>query len=338
MFGLIASMVASAIVALAPACGNKGASERNLKELAAAKGIRIGSYYHYESRSSASDAVFEREYNTLTAPMFWSVTHFTNRGTFAFSETDEVVSWATARGMDIHGHTLVWFDPEENPSWLESLSNSEVESAMNEHIDALVGRYAGKVKLWDVVNEAIDANGNYRTGHRWYTGMGNAYISKAFIRARAADASAVLRYNDFEMENNTAKYAGVKQMLQDLLNSGVPIQALGWQMHVKPGSFDATTLLSRLNEIADLGLDNYITELDVELSAEPIADDYEKQKQTYNSVVNVFLRAKRNKSIVIWGIRDGYSSDWLPTGHPLPFDENLQKKSAYYGIQEALLE
>lgn len=327
--------------AIALACGKKeSSSEKSLKDLAAAKGIRIGAFYHYDSRSSSIDAVFEREYNALTAYLFWNVTHNTDRATFDFSETDEVVNWATARGMEIYGQTFAWF--EELPSWFKALPNSEVEAAMNEFIDALIGRYKGKIKYWNVVNEAIDPNGNYRTGHKWHDAMGNAYISKAFHRARSQDASAVLYYNEFDIEGNseanTAKYAGVKSMLQNLLNSGVPVHALGWQMHVKPGSFDSTILLARFNEVADMGLDNYITELDVELPTSPTADDYEKQKQTYKSIISTFLKSRRHKSITIWGIRDGQFPDWLPGTHQLPFDENLQKKSAYIGIQEALTE
>ena len=106
-------------------------------------------------------------------------------------------------------------------------------------------------------------------------------------------------------------------------------------MHVKPGSFDPATLLARMNEIADLGFDNYITELDVELAENASAADYEQQKQTYKTVVETFLAARRAKTLVIWGLRDG-SPYWLTNNHPLLFDENFNKKPAYFGVQEAL--
>lgn len=216
---------------------------------------------------------------------------------------------------------------------------------MNERIDALVGRYAGKIKVWDVVNEAVNDGGfdlddgpagALRRNHKWAEAMGDDYISKAFIRAHAADPTAVLRYNDYDIESNEAKYSGVKELLTNLLNNGVPVHALGWQMHLTPGSFDPVTLLTRMNEIADMGLDNYITELDVALPVDPTPSNYEEQKQTYKSAINVFLEARRHKTIVIWGLRDG-DPDWLTNNHPLPFDENYNKKAAYDGIQEALL-
>ncbi len=131
-------------------------------------------------------------------------------------------------------------------------------------------------------------------------------------------------------------FEGVKALLQDLLNKGVPVHAMGWQMHVKPSDFDPEKFLAWMNEIADIGIDNYITELDVELPENPTPSDYEAQKQTFKLVVETFLKARRHKTLVIWGLCDG-SPNWLTNNHPLPFDENFKKKPAYYGIQEALL-
>lgn len=84
-----------------------------------------------------------------------------------------------------------------------------------------------------------------------------------------------------------------------------------------------------------MGLDNYITELDVELPSEPTTTDFERQKQTYKTIVQTFLAARHNKTLVIWGLRDG-SPYWLTNGHSLLFDKNFNKKPAYFGVQETL--
>ena len=63
--------------------------------------------------------------------------------------------------MRIHGHALVWH--RQLPSWLTpALSRREVERALASHIETLVGRYAGSVQAWDVVNEAIADGGGLR--------------------------------------------------------------------------------------------------------------------------------------------------------------------------------
>ena len=304
-----------------------------LKTLAEQRGIRFGAMYQFDLRGDIYDQVFEREMSAMTAGTFWTDGSYKSRTEFDFSEMDAKVNWGRARGMDLHGHILVWFD--DIPDWLKATPTSDVEAIMNEHIDTVVGRYAGQIKVWDVVNEAVNEESNLRQNHKWAEAMGDDYIRKAFLRAHAADPNAVLRYNDYDLESNEAKYNGVKKLLKNLLSNGVPVHALGWQMHLTPDIFDPTTLLMRFNEIADMGLDNYITELDVELPSEPTTADYEKQKQDYKSVINVFLSARRHKTIVIWGLRDG-DPYWLTNNHPLPFDENYKKKPAYDGIQEAL--
>lgn len=316
---------------------DKGFPVLTLKALAAQRGIRIGANYDYELRSEIHDKTFEHEYNAMTAGMFWGDGSRPSRTEYDFSEMDTKVNWGLARGMDVLGQTLVWFDPGELPDWFKAAPKSEVEKIMNEHIDAVVGRYKGKIKFWNVVNEAVndDDTGTLCQDHKWVEAMGDDYIRKAFVRAHASDPTAVLYYNEFNIESNQAKYEGVKALLLSLKSQGAPIHALGWQMHVKPGSFDPSTLLTRLNEIADLGFDNYITELDVELPENATASDYEAQKQTFKKVVETFLKARRHKTLVIWGLRDG-SPGWLTNNHALLFDENYNKKPAYFGVQEAL--
>lgn len=316
-----------------------GLSDVPLKELGAQRGIRVGGNYDYGYNwgNATHDALFEREYNLMTSLMLMDSGSRPSRTEFDFTEMDNQVNWGQSRGMDLHGHTLVWFAPGEMADWVKATPSSEIETVMNEHIDALVGRYAGKIKMWDVVNEAVDdVSGTLRQGHVWWNGMGDDYIRKAFIRARAADPGAILRINEYDIESKEAKFNAMKSLLTNLKNQGVPVQALGWQMHVKPGSFDPATLLARMNEIADLGIDNYISELDVELPPGATAAEYEAQKQTFKDVVETFLAARRHKTLVFWGLRDG-SPDWLKNEHGLLFDEAFNKKPAYSGVQEALL-
>lgn len=322
-------------------------SRATLKELATAKGIRFGAMYQSVFGGDQYDKIFAEEMNTMTAGTFMvdgGVSH-KSRTEFNFAEMDSKVDFGLAHNMEVHGHVLVWYG--DIADWLKASPLADVESIMNERIDAFVKRYAGKITVWDVVNEAVnDGEGGYdleggrpagtlRMQHKWAEAMGTDYIRKAFVRAHAADPTAILRYNDYYMENNEAKFEGVKALLIDLKKQDAPVHALGWQMHVKPGSFDAATLLARMNEIADLGFDNYITELDVELPESPSEADYEKQKQTYKTVIETYLRSRRHKSVVVWGLRDG-DPDWLTNNHAELFNEKLEKKAAYFGIQEAL--
>ncbi len=305
-----------------------------LKTLAEQRGIRLGAFYQYDLRSPKYDRVFETEMNAMTVGSFWTDGSRPSRGEFNFSELDDKVSWGRSRGMELYGQTLVWF--EDVPDWLNSTPLADVEVVMDEHIDAVVGRYKGQIPAWNVVNEAVQYDGSLRKDHKWAEAMGDDYVRKAFLRAHAADPTAVLYYNDFDIETNRDKFEGVRDLLIRLKEQGVPVHALGWQLHVTPASFDAATLLVRMNEIADLGFDNLVTELDVALPADASAADYELQKQTYFTVVETFLAARRHSDVVVWGLRDG-DPWWLPESHPLLFDEDFERKPAYFGVREALL-
>lgn len=335
---LFLTMSACSPEILSAAPTNRAAADRRtknstLRELAAARNLKIGSVYQNDSNPRYR-AVFAREYNVMTVYMGWEVVHHESSTSYDFTEADRAVDLGVKNGFQIHGHPLVWY--YLIPHWMEGIPRSKVEAVMNEHIDRVVGRYAGRVKVWDVVNEALNDDGSdVRRGHAWSGAMGDDYVAKAFVRAHRADPNAVLRYNETGMESDQGRYNGVKRLLEDLLARGAPVHALGWQMHLRP-DFDSGPLLGRMNEIAEMGIDNYITELDVELPEEPTAEDYERQRRVYRDVVRIFLQARRRRTLVVWGLRDGLDNDWLTKNHPLPFDERYERKPAYFGIREAL--
>ena len=125
--------------------------------------------------------------------MFWvNGFHGVSRYVFDFSELDAQVTWGLARKMDLLGQTLIWF--EDIPDWVKATPTSQIEAVMNEHIDTVVGRYKGQIRAWNVVNEAVDDDGLLRRNHKWAEALGNDYIRKAFVRAWAADPTAVLYY------------------------------------------------------------------------------------------------------------------------------------------------
>ncbi len=334
------------VVFLGAACGAVGPARpvdrvavdmrtenRTLREVAADRDLRIGSVYQ-DDPDTRYQAVFAREYNVMTAYVGWEMVHRESRMSYDFTSTDEAVGFGEQNGFEIQGQSLVWY--YLIPDWVTRLPRSQVEAAMNEHIDRVVGRYAGRVKAWNVVNETTNDDGSdLRRGFAWSDAMGDDYIAKAFLRAHRADPKAILYCNETGMEREEVRFNTVKRLLRNLLDRGVPVHALGWQMHVEP-DFDSGPLLARMTEIAEMGIDNYITELDVKLPENPTPEDYEIQRRIYRDVVRIFLQAPRRRTLVVWGLRDGLDQDWLPRNHPLPFDERFERKPAYFGIREAL--
>ena len=119
--------------------------------------------------------------------------------------------------------------------------------------------------------------------------------------------------------------------MRGLVEDGAPIHAVGVQMHIMSTFSEFEEFSDVLQRYADLGLDTYITEFDVQV---PSADDYDVQGRVYEEVLRRCLAQPRCKGLQIWGLDDYYS--WLPWFDPLPFDEALNVKPAYYGLQSAL--
>ena len=74
---------------------------------------------------------------------------------FKFDYPDRVLAFADANGIEMRGHTLVWYGAM--PDWTKQIRGAaEAERELTNHIEHVVSRYRGKIKTWHVVNEPID--------------------------------------------------------------------------------------------------------------------------------------------------------------------------------------
>jgi endo-1,4-beta-xylanase len=229
-------------------------------------------------------------------------------------------------------------------------SREELLERMREHIHTVVGRYKGKIKTWDVVNEAIaDGGTNILRNSLWSEIIGPDFIAKAFQYAHEADPDAILRYNDYGLEN-PGKRQKLIALIKSLQEQKVPIHAIGSQAHVSVSSPSFEGMDACLREIASLGLPIHITELDVngarggQQSASAdisenaaitqgglIDDANQRLADSYANLFKAFLKHKHSvKMVTFWGVNDGVS--WRASGKPLLFDSNNQPKPAFDAV------
>lgn len=291
------------------------------------------------SDSAQYQEVASSEFNFVTPEnaMKWDALR-PSQGSFNFSQADQHVQYAQTYGQAVHGHVLIWHS--QNPGWLDNgnWSSSQLISIMNEHIDTVAGRYAGDVLVWDVVNEAFEENGTYRSSV-WYNGLGDEFIDMAFQRTRQADPNAKLIYNDYNIGWVNSKSTAVYNKVSSMVSQGVPIDGVGFQMHLTSSGVNANSLASNMQRFADLGMEIYITEMDVRISPNPSQQELQNQANIYRTVIDACLAQPACKGLQVWGIPDKYS--WVPdvfpgTGAPLLFDDNYNAKPAYYAVQAAL--
>ncbi|MFI5567319.1 endo-1,4-beta-xylanase [Streptomyces sp. NPDC051740] len=273
---------------------------------------------------SAYTSIASREFNSVTAENEMKIDATEpQRGQFNFTAADRVYNWAVQNGKQVRGHTLAWHS--QQPGWMQSLSGSALRQAMIDHINGVMAHYKGKIAQWDVVNEAFadGSSGARRDSNLQRTG--NDWIEVAFRAARAADPSAKLCYNDYNVENWTwAKTQAMYNMVRDFKSRGVPIDCVGFQSHFNSGSPYNSNFRTTLQNFAALGVDVAVTELDIQGAS----------STTYANVVNDCLAVSRCLGVTVWGVRD--SDSWRSGDTPLLFNNDGSKKPAYTAVLNAL--
>ncbi len=288
------------------------------------RGLLLAAIASGKLGDSAYTSIANREFNSVTAENEMKIDATEpQRGRFDFSAADRVYNWAVQNGKEVRGHTLAWHS--QQPGWMQSLSGSALRQAMIDHINGVMAHYKGKIAQWDVVNEAFadGSSGARRDSNLQRTG--NDWIEVAFRTARAADPSAKLCYNDYNVENWTwAKTQAMYNMVRDFKQRGVPIDCVGFQAHFNSGSPYNSNFRTTLQNFAALGVDVAVTELDIQ-GASPT---------TYANVVNDCLAVSRCLGVTVWGVRD--MDSWRSGDTPLLFNNDGSKKPAYTSVLNAL--
>ncbi|MEV0170720.1 endo-1,4-beta-xylanase [Streptomyces sp. NPDC050803] len=314
------------------------AADTPLRDLADAKGKVIGTAVTGSKLTGTYGDIAGTQFNALTPgnAMKWGSVEPT-RSNFNWAEADQIVDFAEAHGQQVRGHTLVWHS--QNPSWLTngSWTPAQLGQLMTDHIATEVGRYKGRLATWDVVNEPFNEDGTYRQT-LWYNGLGADYIAQALTAARAADPSAKLYINDYNVEGVNAKSTALYNLVKSLKERGVPIDGVGLQAHLILGQVPST-LQQNIQRFADLGVDVVITELDIRMTTPSDSARLAQQATEYKQVVNACVAVTRCHGVTVWGFTD--SDSWIPSTFPgegaaTPYDENYVPKPAYYAIAEAL--
>ena len=270
-----------------------------------------------------------KHYNSLTCEeeMLPEIMH-PRQNRFRWRVADEVVAFAQRNNMQVRGNALIRYD--HMPDWMcfdgeRITSKDSLFSRMRTHIDTIMTRYRGKVYCWDVVSNAVadDTTIILRQNTWLYQIAGDEYVEHAFRCAHEADSTALLFYNDYNL-NRPDKLERTCQMLQRLIDKGVHIDGVGMQGHwsiYEPTREQLETAIARFRS---MGLQVHITQLDVSLYKwEPVRrtmrrrevtvyDDEKKATQAaqYQMIFDVL---RKNSDVVtnvtFWGLDDRNS--WL---------------------------
>lgn len=264
---------------------------------------------------------------------------------------EECLSLAKDNGLVLRGHCLVWHN--QTPEWFfcekydagnAKVNKETMKKRMESYIKKVLSfcqeKYPGVVYAWDVVNEACDDGGGYRTSSLWYEIYGDeSYIEDAFTFARKyADKDVKLFYNDYN-EYMPSKVSTIAEVVKKLYDKKL-IDGVGFQSHWDMNYPDTSMISDAMQKYSEIGdLEIQFTEVDMhntddsEEGLKKLADRY---KEFFEMIVKADREGKANvTSVTFWGLSDDVT--WLTSlkgedSYPLLFDENHKKKACYDSV------
>lgn len=281
-------------------------------------------------------------------------------GVYNWTDADAFVDYGNRNNLAVIGHVLVWHsqlapwfavDKDGNP-----VSAEVLKERMRNHIHTVVGRYKGRIKGWDVVNEAILDDGSYRHSP-FYDILGEEFIPLAFEYAHEADPDCELYINDFSMAMPGKREAYVR-IANDLKKRGLRIDGIGMQGHMGIDYPDLKEFEKSMVAYGSTGCKVMITEWDMSAiptvkmganvgdreafrkSMNPYPDGLpaEVDKEWNDRMAECLDLFRKHKDIVsrvtLWGTHDGmtWRNDWPMRGrtdYPLAFDREYKLKPAF---------
>lgn len=321
-------LAGGAALAIAPRA--LAAPAGSLDAVGQSKGLRFGSAIgtgqypdpRYRALIEAECGVIVPE-NELKMPAI----HPNGPDDFDFAKADILIDYATAHGLKIRGHNLIWHHPQWMPKWSETLDYGpkpaeRVAEILTRHVDTVCKRYADRIFTWDVVNEAVDNKTGVMRETAFSKAMGSpeAVLDLAFRTARAAVPSCELVYNDYMSWDATGHCGGVLHLLDGFRKRDVPVDTLGLQSHLsaRPGEphFGFGPEQERawrgfLDAVTGMGYKLQITEFDVNDSAVP--GDFTDRDAAVADLTKAYLDCTLSypqvSVVMAWGMTDRYS--WL---------------------------
>jgi endo-1,4-beta-xylanase len=304
---------------------------------------------------------------------------------FDYSVSDKRVALASQYNLSMKMFAGTWH--AALPMWLMDTPFDRMQSIAENRVTKDISHNRGKIILWDVFNETLLDNGTFRnrelkSGENvsditpygadyspWVNGKDTSVIRAAFYKARETDPDAKLFLNDaYNEQIGKKKSEFFYQFVSDLKRDGVPIDGVGFQMHLEiwgdtnlitwdqiPIATYLANVEKNVKRYADLGISVEFSEIEVAVRTDDldltIAADrvkYEqrlqRQAQVYGGLMKIAKENQNVTAFIFWNISDTWSNvvdniywpEHQIFGTSAIFDTYYQPKPAYDAILKVL--
>ena len=298
-----------------------------------------------QERNERYEAAFAHLFNFATVPFYWAGTEPT-QGELRYAEgcreiwrrppPDRYLPWAEKYGITLKGHPLVWH--VHNPQWLPK-DPEALKALYRKRFREIAERYAGKIKVWDVVNESLVCPRTFPlfTEDREYVLWAFQEVAPLF------PPDTVLMINEVTQFNTPPQVLRYRDQIRHLLAAGAAIRGIGLQFHffsrqsleryIASENSDPGRLLQGYQILSEFGLPLFITEITI-----PSAGDRgeEIQAEIVRNLYRLWFSVPPMAGITWWNLADGTAVEGENEARGGLLRENLEPKPAYRELERLI--
>lgn len=171
------------------------------------------------------------------------------------------------------------------------------------------------------MNEIFNDDGSFRNSV-FYNVLGESFVEIAFRAAKAADPTAKLYINDYNLDYSSGKLTALVALVNRLKAAGVPIDGIGSQAHLIVDNGAIGGILSPLQTLASTGLDIALTELDIRLTLPADSTKLAHQQANFQTVVAACISIPKCVGVTTWGVSDKVRSIYGIPAHTKTKERN----------------
>jgi len=308
--------------------------------------------FSYAKHGARYAELFQGVFNYVTAPFYRS--HVTEKveGKRDYSAAEGIAAWAGKAGIQVKGHPLIWLHEAGTPDWQRGRSYEAILASHLDYVGDAVGRFAGRIDRWDIINEAHSWNNI----HRWPYEKLVEITGRAAETARQANDKAqrvvncCFTWSEYAATgwgwNNTLddRARSTLEYCRDLLAAGVQFEAIGLQMY-DPGR-DLFEIDRHIESFVRLGKTVHITEMGISSRNDPIVTPTQvyvpnrmqwhgrpwsenEQADWIEGFYTICASKPQIEALTWWDFAD---PSFLPHGGMV--DEKLRPKKGYFRLKK----
>lgn len=291
------------------------------------------------------EEAFAHLFNFATVPFYWSGTE-PNQGELRYAEgsrdiwrrppPDRFLPWAEKYGITLKGHPLLWH--AHNPAWLPK-DPEALKALYRKRFKEIAERYAGKIKVWDVVNESLVCSPSFPlfTEDRDYVRWAFQEVAPLF------PADTILMINEVTQFNTPPQVFRYRDQIRGLIKAGAAVRGIGLQFHyfrrealenyLRSENADPVKLLEGYQVLCEFGLPLYITEITIPSAGER---GEEVQAAVVRNLYRLWFSVPAMAGITWWNLADGTAVEGENEARGGLMTEEFQPKLAYRELERLI--